>query len=930
MFDVIASEFLSIWFWLPVALVIAAMLLRWRFGSDSTGVVASPLPVVLPLGACALVVSFLHEWGWYLRDNRFLWNWRPSSLTNVFTLWNPQVDIGAPTQHFLPVMAALQTALHTVGLSPWAAQRCWFALVLGLGAIGLAMLVLALAPGAQLEAGIAGIWVLCAPFTIGFFFPTGLLLNAMLCPWFILAVWRGLTSDSQWRWAGVVALGVGLSASVNPPGLVFAMIPATITMLALVVDGRATVARAWRWTIRTLVLVGPIAIPVLVHAARSAEALRRNLATTENIETVSRSSSWSESLRGLGFWLQYWNPGGRLVFPFLSHLLTNPWVVVATFVPVVVAMLSLTFLRRRIRLLFGLLLATTVMLMVGAFPAADNSPFGRLLNFLYGRSATLYSFRTVYKSGGGWLVAVGVLMALGIKQFRNKEDPKRRRALSLGVLTASSCVLVATGWPLLSGSAFGAGQRLHGDVPSYWRDAVGWLDSQPGNGRVLIVPGAHSEDYRWGSAPDGDLFPALLNRPAVFAQPLTGSPADAAGLTIQLDSLLASGRYEAGTLVPMAARLGIQYLVIRNDLNWQVSGSARPMTFEPERNDPTLRRVAGFGGIGENVTAAADTSHDAMSERQLRPIEVFEVPGVKDVVRAVATIAPLLVSGDGAAWPSLARSGELNTGAPIVASATLDSPSIESALADGATAVITDTNRRRSIAFGREVVTLTARDVARVDDLYGTQGSQSVSSFGDADRIVYAGPALLYESTLPFRAAAAFDGDPATSWLAGINSAASGQALEIDLHSPHLITEIHLRVAEPTDGRIVTQVAVSTGRHDSTQFKVVAGKDNVLRLVGRETDRLFIQVLSVTGIKGGPFGFSEVTIPGLDLRERIVMPDDLTRVADSSPRIRQQLSTAPIVVEMQRLVGLPYDIESGLARRFRCASRRNLATRSLS
>lgn len=875
-------------------------------------------PVAGTLTLLSFCLTFAHKRGWYLGTDRFAWYWRPGrQLGGMFSLWNNTVDMGGPSQHYLPVMSSVIWALKFTGLPPWAVQRCWFAIVVSVGAIGLALLVLTIAPRARLEAGLAGLWMICSPYTSGFFFPTSLLLNAMLCPWLVLAVWLGATTPSRWRWAGVVALCVGVSASANPPGFVLTTIPALITGVGLVVGGRTTLRRLVSWSGRAAILSALVALPVVVLSILSSATLTKNLASSESADAVSRSSSWSESFRGLGFWLQYWNPGGRLVWPYLSGYFADPRIVLATWGPPILALIALAVLPRRVRLLFGVMLACSVMIMVGAYPVGGPSPLGRLLNGLYARSSAIFAFRNVYKAGGGWLVAVGALIALGFVQLRQSTRGSSRPRLRTTAMTVGMVGLFsATGWPLISGNAFGGGERLHGEIPSYWQEAIGWLDKQPGSGRVLIVPGARVEDYRWGSAAGGDLFPALMDRPAIFAQALTGSPAAAANVTAALDRLLTSGRYEAGTLAPIAARLGIQFVVIRNDLNWQITGSARPIAFQPLRDDPTLERAAAFGNPGQDTVAAGDDSAAAHQERLLDPVEVYRIAVVNDVVRAISPVAPILLSGDGDAWPPLARSGLLDTHAPLVATATIGADSLRAALTAGAAVVLTDTNRRRSIAFGLGNATLSADDASRVEDLYVRPGSQSVTTFGDATQITYVGPPMLTASTPPFRPAAAFDGDPTTAWLTGVNAPAAGAGINIVFRKPTPITAVNIRVADPDQGRVVQSVLlISDGAKQ--EFAVHSGGDNMLRFAGGTTSSLSIVVLSADGASAGPFGFSEVELPGLDLRERVVMPDDLARIVDGDNGLVKELTTSPVVIEMQRLIGLPYDTENNLDRRFR-------------
>ena len=883
--------------------------------------------VFVCLSAISFLLVFPRERGFYLGDNHFIHSWNPHRLLgSLFSVWDPRVDVGGPEQHYQPVTDIILVALRGIGLEPWSAQRVWFALILILGSFGMALLVRTLIPHSQWEAGIAGLWFICAPFTSGFFFPTSLLLNVALAPWFVLAVWKGTRTQSSWRWASVVALGILISGTRNPPGLVMALVPAVVAAIALLVGGQINMRRLAGWTARAAMLTGVVIVPAVMRSAMSAETLARNLGSTESVDAVSLSSSWSESIRGLGFWLQYWNPRGSIVLPYLTVYFTNPWVVIATFVPAAFALAVVAFGRQRSRFAAGAMLALAVAMMVGAFPVGNPAPYGSFLRWVYDQIPATFAFRNAYKAGAGLVIGIGLLLALGINDLRKRTSTTALRAWPKRALaiTLAAVVLAANGWPLLTGDMFHYGQRIQGDIPTYWHNAFTWLDAQPGTGRVLVLPGTRSEDYRWGSAGNGDLFPSLLNRPAIFSRPLTGSPAEAANLTRALDRAASSGRYEPGTIAPIARRLGIQFIVIRNDLNWQQTGVIRPSGLDALRNDPGIVALKKFGNPGENVIRPGDNDLISQDEQSLPPVEVFAVPGVNDVVRAVAPSPAVLLSGDGDAWTSLARSGALDDLGPIRATASLNNGEIKDELANGASVVLSDTNRRRPLAWGRENHTLTADDTDNVDDLYGSPGSQTVAVNGDALQVQYVGPNAVFDLGAARRPAAAFDGDPTTAWLTGLNSYPGQQSIRIEMAKPTLIEMIHLRVAEVAGGRTVNRVAVLLPNRQALEFDVSAGLDNLIRIPPLVTESISVVPLQVVEPGGGPFGFSEISIPGLDLRERLKMPDDITIAAESDPQIAELLKTSPLSVEMQRLIGDQRDPENALARRFRAPVSRTM------
>ena len=126
----------------------------------------------------------------------------------------------------------------------------------------------------------------------------------------------------------------------------------------------------------------------------------------------------------------YFQQDGRLAMPGAAAYLTNPLALVASFALPAVAAACALLARARARALAVLLLAVAVPVMVGLFPPAAPSPFGRLLSAAFERVPGAIAFRTTNKAGALVALAYALLLAFGAAElFRGAkgERPWRGR-----------------------------------------------------------------------------------------------------------------------------------------------------------------------------------------------------------------------------------------------------------------------------------------------------------------------------------------------------------------------------------------------------------------------------------------------------------------------------------------------------------------------
>jgi len=897
------------------------------------------------IGVAALVSVLISAPGRYIGDNRFELYWSPLDLLGRhLALWDSTRGLGRPRWDFWPVPAAAMAALRGLGLGPALAERIWHAALLTTAGTGIVAVLRLFRPRIGIEHWIAAALYAFGPFAAVYLLPTNLFVGHAFAPWFLVAFVLGVRRARPWRWAALFALLVFVPGNMNYPSLLFAALPIVPTACYLVlVERTASWRRVASWIGTAGLLTLLVSAAALVTTNASAAINDENLALTETVREISRPSSWPESWRGLGLWLAYWGDSRGAILPQFARFFWAP-VVLLTFAAPLTALVVLWRSRWRPRLLFASVMLLGLVLMVGAYPLDDTSPYGHLLLWGFDHFPGFVAIRSGHKAGVMVALGVAVLAAVGATSAlraagRVEGSTLRTRAVRLGALGAVLAVLAAGSFPFWTGRLYSPADGARA-IPAYWQQAADWLDSRPGEGRVLVLPSTAYGAYTWGNTGD-DILEGLITRPTISRGLLSlwsGTP-EGANLVAALDDYVGSGTYEPGVLGPIAARLGVRYVLVRNDLDWSTTRRPRPAALDSLRADPDLTAVKAFGAPGANVLSSGAATP---AEASLPPIEVFTVDDFDGVART-ETAPPLLVSGDGDAWPGLARGGILDREGPVRYTAAAGTRELEQLLARGSAVVVTDTDRKRVRniplfdTVARSSYTLAAgEDLDRpAQDLFGLAGSRSVAHYRDAVRIhasSYGRPPLPQAYLRP---SAAFDGDAATAWEIYPDFVEPiGEWLRVDLRSPRRLSGLSLSTtaATPTDTQpdpmhiTRLEVVLSDG---TTVDLPVADRTARVELPERTTDSVEIRVAGVAGSDRTPFGLTEVRIDELDLRETVQLPDDLVRRAARHPELAALLAAAPLTFQFGRLDPVDDEpVEPAIRRRFRAPDTREYSLRA--
>lgn len=829
---------------------------------------------------CCLLtaLAFAQDPGLITADTKVDLAVNPSGwLARALHMWNPVGNFGEVQNQaygYLWPMGPFFALGSGLGMPAWVVQRLWWALLLCVAYTGVVVLAGRLRIGTPTARIVAGVAFALSPRILTELgtisveaWPTA------IAPW-VLVPLIGLTRGvNARRSVALSALAVACAGGVNATA-VFAVVPLAVLWLAtarpirrrpLVIAGWcAAVACATAWWVVPLLLLGRYSPPFLDYI--------------ETAAVTTNPTDLTSVLRGTSHWLAYL---GGPYGPTMSaghHLIHDPALFAAT---IAVAALGVAGLARkglphRSFLLGGLVLGVSVVTL-GHLSSLDTLLSGPARAFLDGAGAplrNLHKFDVLLRLP----LALGLTHLLGLfgrsAQVAGRGwHPASRRAVAATVAALAAIAGVAT--PALAGTLAAPGSFVA--VPGHWREAAAWLNAHTGRDHALVIPAARFPRYIWGSPSDEITQPLVETNWGVRSSiPLT--PAATIRLLNAIDDVLASGAGSRG-LAEVLARSDVRYLVLRSDLNYGATETARPLQVRQALSrSPGIAKVAAFGPEIGGGPIAGDY-YDHGFGVPVQAVEIFEVGRATSPAGLYDADAVATVVGGPESLLDLAQAGQL-TAAPTVLAGDLGTRTAPGPV------VITDGLRRREVAFGRGQDAASATYAA--GDQWQIEGSAHdyLPSWGQdwTTAAAYDGISSITASSswaqpqplagsrpehLPF---AAVDGDPATSWRTAPGVPADGQWLEIVLAAPARVEQLTLTFDAQADNA-PTKVLVRVGPEE-VEAGVVAGKATV-KVPGSLTTRLRVTILETTPtlrVGQGGVGIAEVEIPGVSIARTLVVP----------------------------------------------------------
>ena len=894
----------------PVAVAVAA-------GDDRRLARAAPVPWrALSVGSAALLAACLAQApGRIIADTKLdLAVDAGGFLSRALHLWDQAGAFGQVQNQavgYLFPMGPYFAGADAIGVPMWVAQRVWLALLLSLALWGGALVARALRVGGPAGWVAAGAAYALSPLFIGQIgAASAAVLPAALLPWALLPLIGGARGGSPRRAAalsGVAVLGMGGVNAVSTcavlvlPALWIATRPAGPRRRALAGWWSAALVLACGWWIVALAFQGAYGLDFL--------------AFTETTAATEATTSALETLRGAGAWLTYlrlgepWLPAGWTVA-------AEPAVIVATTAVAAAGLAGLASARplaERRFLLSGVAVGAVCVAAgySGAARGLLDAPVRDLLSNPLGPLRNVAKFEPVLRLP----LAIGVAHLVALVPRRGW-----RRIAATGVGAAA----VVGALPFLQGDLVprGAFER----VPQYWRQTAAYLQQHAPDARALVVPAAPFGEYTWGRPIDEPLQP-LARSPWAVRNLIPLGGIESTRLLDVIEERLATGR-SSPSLSALLARAGIRYVVARNDLDWRRTGSPRPAQVHAVLERSGLRRVAAFGPTVAVPAARGDALPDlgvGRREARLASVEIFAVAAPARLVAAPAQAGTPVVSGGPDAIAQLVVRHVDGAGAAVLAG---DRPA---GLSAGAW-FVGDGLRRRDTDFGllhdsTSYTLAPGERSAGSDEVHQLLPAQDPPQAAVAHlEGVHSVTASSYGSWLVHRPELrpdnAFDGDPATAWVAGRPGASQGEWVQATLERPTFVSSIRVRLLAdgPWRPRVVAlRVTTDAGSkvvpvrftEDVQELPAAAGMTRAVRVA---FERVAAQRRDMAGA-----GLRDIGIRGVVVRRFVDVPQepDLLRASAATSR--------PPIIAFDRRAADPVDPlrrdeEPQLLRRFMLAA----------
>lgn len=836
-------------------------------------------------------------------------------LADLGSLWHDRAGFGGIADQYVGYafpMLPYYALTHLLHIPVWFAERLWMSLIVTVafwGALRLAERLRIGSPATRLL-GAAG-YALWPVFTIVVGSTSAAALPGALLPWVVLP----LTNPASLPRIAAArsALLVPCMGGVNAASTLASLLPVALYLLSRPAGRRQRALLGW-WIPGVLLATAWWVVPLLLLGVYG----ENFLPYIEQADTTTATMAATETLRGAGNWVAYlhfgeaWLPGG--------------WTVAASAIAVLgsglAAALGLAGLARRDlpeRRWLLLIVLSVALITLAGYGGTLGGPFHETVQgWLDG---WLRPFRNIYKFQTGLALA----LALGLTHVLTVGRRIPGRRFLPGVLAL--LLLPALAWPYLNGTVLQPGR--FSALPAYWEKTADWLDDHAAQSRALVVPATAHGLYTWGSPIDQPLDVLARSRWAQRDFVPFGTAGSRRAMDAVEQALLSGG--EVPGLRDFLARAGLHEVVVRNDLDPDQIGYVPPQTVARTLEASGYRKVTGFGPLmtGGRIAANTPVQVQGLFPRR-QAVEIYRPEGVArpGAVDTKAVSATTAVSGGPesllqlSADPSMADRPTVLTGDRHPGTGT---PDLQ-AVGDGM--------RRADTRFG--LVNSNTSYTYTADE---RNPSGSLTDPGDTPRQILPTTGTRHQTTATLRGAlsvsasssgnwlfhlpqydpvGAFDGNPDTAWAEGSAGKPVGQWLRIEFAQTLRLPDSIQLTPLPGDGMRAAPTSVrvqtDTGSADSPlqpngtaqSVKVPSGPAKWLKITitGSQTPK--------PGLSGA--GFSEVSVPGVQVTRLLSLPADAGR--GDAP--------AAEVVSLHRSAdpgGLsPASAEVGLHRQFRAGS----------
>lgn len=810
------------------------------------------------------------------------------ALTSAAERWNPISALGSVRDKtFDPAfpMSPWFWLADGIGLPDWLAQRLWVATILLAAGVGFVFLLRTMNwTGRGWMVG--ALAYQCSPYVLSYAGTTsGVLLAWAGLPWVIGFTNRSVTAQ-DWRNPARCAIVVALVASANLPAALYLSIGPAAWVLYAVVGARTA---SWTDALRGVGRITALGLIVSLwwmtsFIARPGDALQ-DIRANDPVEQVAGASTSTEVSRGLGAW-QLYADDATVAIPAGADLQSSPWLIALGFVVPAIALTALIRVRFTNRLFFVSLLAVGTILAAGPRAGDGGEPVERAMRNLANHGVGALTNPSSRAMPLMWLgIAVGIAAAV-----RRMCDLAPRAAGTVRVMVGGA--VLAGVVPLVTGGLVDGPRTLPDGIPEYWHEAAAVIDEMHSDKNILELPSMPRLGYTWGST-NRPISYSLFDRPVGLLTPGAASEPATAEVLTELDERIQRGDIAPRDIAPIARLLAADTIVVRADGldDGDRAGRVRALLAAADPHEITL--VGEFGSTSTGAPALA----------------VYEVAGAPDRVRAVTPDHLVAMAGSASGVIDLVQSELLGDGAGIVVPVNeLVQDDFLSYVISGTPFVLTDSRRPVITADGSSVGGSVAGDAG------GAQGGQGAPTPSPSEPTAAGVSTIVWEGIDDVtarppagepadpgrRPALVVDGDRTTAWVVGAGRSPVGATITIDLDEPIEIDEIRVRQpSSPSSTRLVTGVQVFAGYAPGDVVPLNrTSRSATGQVVPIDHDGPVSSItIHVTSVEDGPVelgaGFSEITIPGVEPREIVRLPDDLGRLSDN-------LGDHPVTVTLSR------------------------------
>lgn len=845
----------------------------------------------------------------YLNPGRLLsdaaWTWDTRQLGG----WVPHQNVG-----YLWPTGPWFAFFDWLNIPDWIAHRLWLGsllLIAGLGARWLAKLL-------ELPAKsyfIAGVAYQLSPYVLPYISRT----SALLLPWALLPWIVGLTlkiiHEPKLKYFAIFGLIIMSSGGLNATALLM-IAPAPLVWL---IDAWSSRKISFR---RALTLTGLLGLISLIMSAWWAAGLSVQgkygasvLSYSEALQSTSATSTATEALRGLGYWLFYDRNQITALTSASTPYQNNLLIIVVGVVLVIAGCIGL-LCHRKLKRPLSLMLLIGVVLSVGAHPSDSPSP---LWSYFADNPKSAVSLALRSSSRAVPLIALALAIGIALTVERSKKYLSLRSPrLSLLAMPVAVLLICLNVPALFGGRYIDPAISRPENLPTAWTQTAALLDArfdEGHTGSVLILPGIESAAYRWGYPVD-PILPGITKKPLITRDWLPLGSAPFMDLLYALDDSFQNGTADAKSIAPIARLLGADTIMVVNSYQYERFGVNRPERAASLIDTaPGLEAIATFGEPSINLAEEYETS-DLLDypATALPEISLYAVSDSSSGARI--TQNPVVVSADGTGLVDLATAGLIDGQSTLLTSGALSHSALSDALANTPELIVTDSNRKRAHQWrGSQEVWGATEGVGPIVDSFDAFDNRLPVFPPAVDRLEtysiaenYSGSvmsATAYGALLSYlpeyRPSNANDGNVNTSWSIGWGVDPIGQTLTYTSNvSQPKVEHLELIPAQlSVEQRQVNVISVSVEGSPWTTHTI----DPSALVTRIELDQPAQSVrIRIDGVTEGdnqlPVGWAEILPPAFQRSEEITVPSDATMVV---------LPTTPVSFVFSRLRADPYD-----------------------